>query len=398
MVLATASVSAQTWSARRERPALFEIIAVDPSAQPGWPFGSEDVAADGAQTFQSDEAAVDLRSIYADARANRLWVRVYTAATEPPAMNAVAFMFLDTDARAGTGGPAEGMAVWPAFEDDPSSGGYERAVGLRGDGTLVGVYAWDATERAWMRQPERPQQTRLETGVSRDPLRLAGDDHAYFQVELDLPAFELDDACDGTIFVRLWNDGTGARRFGDATTAGPCKPRLNRFGDPDVLQTATCDDDDSCPARGDCRDGTCVFAYECSQNAECRAGERCEGDVCVRVVETMSCDGAADCDDGTVCVSGQCTTCRDSGARACAEGLVCTPRGSCIRPSDGEGGGGTGGRGEADGGDGPQVRGGAFTCSAGPLGRAGKHGAWLGLGVALMVALRRRAARRRGAR
>src|SRR5688572_16115089 len=118
------SVSAQTWSARREHPALFEIIGVDATSQSNWPFGREDIAGDGVTKVDADEASVDLRSVYADPRANTLWLRAYVTATTKPPTAAVAFFFIDTDGRKNTGGPADSGAMWPAFDDDPSLGGY----------------------------------------------------------------------------------------------------------------------------------------------------------------------------------------------------------------------------------------------------------------------------------
>lgn len=357
-LLGSSASAQQTWSLERQRPSLFEIVSIDESAQPAWPFGDEDI----------DVPAIDLRSVYADARSSKLWLRAYVAATNAPAMTTVAFFFIDTDARTNTGGAARGDVLWPAFTEDETPGGYERAVGVRGDGTLLGVYFWEDGPDRWTKQPETPVRVEVEVGVARDPLRMLGDDHGYLQVELDLPTFQLDEACDGTIYVRTWNDVMGAARGGDEAEPAACRARLNAFGDPEPLQSARCSDDDACPARGECRDGTCVFAYECSQNAECRSDERCTSSVCVKVVD-RSCDATSDC-DGLVCVADRCESCSDSGARACADGLVCTPSGACIRPADANGGsGGSGGRdgsGGSEGAAGARVQGGAFTCSAGP--------------------------------
>jgi hypothetical protein len=356
------TASAQTWSERRQRPALFEIVLVDETTHTQWLWGREDIANDGETTVVADEAATDLRSIYANARAGTLWLRTYVAATSAPAMPTVAFFFIDTDASANTGGAAEGAALWPAFTPDPSPGGYERAVGVRGDGTLLGVYFWTAASRQWTKQPDRPVLAEVETGVARDPLRLAGDDHGYLQVALDLPAFDLDEACDGTIFVRLWNDGTGARSFGDSAGPAECIAGLDASGRPEILVSETCTADSSCPARGRCDDGRCVFDYECTQNSECREGQRCSGGMCT--------GGAA-----------------GSGGRSgSSAGGAGGSRGSAG--DDGDDGD------EAI--DGERVRGGAFTCSALAPGRDPLAGlAWLA-SLALAAVLRR--ACRRGDR
>src|ERR1700759_3781948 len=85
----TSAAHAQTWSLKRQRPSLFEIIAVDRTAEAGWPFGQEDIAGDGVTTTEPDEAAVDLRSVYADARAKKLWLRAYVSATQTPTANSL---------------------------------------------------------------------------------------------------------------------------------------------------------------------------------------------------------------------------------------------------------------------------------------------------------------------
>jgi hypothetical protein len=361
----SSTASAQTWSQQRERPALFEIVAIDETSQPLWIFGSEDIAKDGVGTYAADEAAVDLRSVYADTRSDGLWVRAYVASDVEPLPGAVAFFFLDNDSNAKTGGKAEGDLLFDGWSTDPSPGGYEVAVGMRGDGTALGVFSWDDTKDAWTRQPDKPVLVTLETGKARDPVRLSGDNHGYFQITLDSSVVELGDGCTGPLFVRLWNDATGMRAFGDSSDVTICKARLNAYGDPEILRSNACDSDASCPANGKCRERTCVFEYECNKNDDCRADERCTGSVCVRVVD-KSCDAAADC-DGLVCASDKCTACSDSGDRACASGYVCTPGGTCIRPgatgAAGRTGGGSGSSGSAGAG-GERVRGGAFTCAA----------------------------------
>jgi LPXTG-motif cell wall-anchored protein len=234
---------------------------------------------------------------------------------------------------------------------------------------------------------------KLETGKARDPLRLSGDDHGYFQIDLALQVVELGDGCTGPLFVRTWNDAMGSRAFGDSSDVTLCRARLNAYGDPEILDSSECDNDASCPNRGKCRERTCVFEYECNQNAECRADERCMGSVCVRVVD-KTCDSSSDC-DGLVCAADKCAACSSSGDRACASGYLCTPGGTCIRPGDtgtsgreASGGSGSGGSG---GEPGERVRGGAFTCNA-LAASSGGGAAWSGIG---MVGLAGWLARRR---
>jgi hypothetical protein len=393
------AAGAQTWSLKHQRPALFQIIAVDSTGEPGWPFGAEDLAGDGNQKFDPAEAALDLRSVYADARAKNLWLRAYVSGSVAPATGVVAFFFIDSDAQAKTGGKAEGSVLWPAFTPDSSDGGYERAVGLRGDGSSIGVFFWDAKSAAWVKQPERPALATLETGVARDPLRLDGDDHAYFQVQLALASYGLDLDCTGTIFVRLWNDAAGKASDDDADAA-LCRPRLNVYGDPLILQSAACGGDADCPAQSRCREGVCLIAYSCDDDSDCRADEHCNAGTCQRVV-TSACSDAKSC-DGLVCASAHCVACSDEGADACPADQLCEPNGSCVSPADQKtparsAPAGEAGTLEADGGG--RVRGGSFTCSFQRQGSAASA-AWLwlgGLATALLQRRRRVALARRGA-
>jgi hypothetical protein len=389
------AAGAQTWSRKHQRPALFQIIALDASGESGWPFGAEDVAGDGIKQFDPDEAAVDLRSVYADARTTMLWLRAYVSDTVAPRAGVVAFFFIDSDAQIKTGGKAEGSVLWPAFSADPSGGGYERAIGLRGDGSLLGVFFWDAKQAAWIKQPERPSLATLETGLARDPLRLGGDDHAYFQVQLPLASYGLDLACTGTIFVRIWNDAPGNASFGDDdANAALCQPRLNLYGDPLILQSAACSGDGDCPAQSRCRQGVCLIDYECEDDTDCRDGERCSGGSCQRVV-TAACTDGSDC-DGLVCSAQQCVACSDTGATSCASDRLCEPNGSCVKPSDRETPASsappnTNGTLDADGGG--RVRGGSFTCSLQRRGAGSSVRPWLlGFVAALLLRRRRRAA------
>jgi hypothetical protein len=378
------SVLAQSWSLSRTRPSLFEIVAVDRTDAALWPFGQEDIAGDGLATVKPDEAAVDLRSLYADARAQRLWLRAYVAAKVAPDASALTFFFIDSDARAGTGGKASDTKLWPSLSADPSLGGYERAIALRGDGTLTGVYIWDTDKRQWIEQSNPARLVTPESGVDRDPLRLVGDEHGYVQVQLDLDTAGLDEACAANLFVRTWNDdSSGKRSFGDAldVLAVSCRPRLNAFGDPVILQSDVCTSDASCPAAGRCRDGVCLFGYECSADAACRSGEHCTSQVCVRVGDE-DCDKTSDC-DGLVCAASRCAACSDTGARACESGRVCAPDGTCLDPAARSSSSSNNGR------PGERVRGGAFICATQP-GGARVGAAWLALGFAALGAWHRR--------
>ncbi|MEY4577342.1 MAG: hypothetical protein RL701_2045 [Pseudomonadota bacterium] len=411
-LLLTSSAFAQTWSQSRQRPSLFEIIAVDATSEALWPFGQEDLAGDGASTFKSDEAAVDLRSLYASVRAQKLWLRAYVSAKGAPSADVLTLFFIDTDANAKTGGKAEATQLWPNVSSDPSPGGYERAIALRGDGTLAGLYTWEASSSEWAARTQADKLVTVEVNSARDPLRLLGDDHGYFQASLALDVAGLTETCAAKFFVRTWNlpDGTGAagssgaggiggsggasgsgaaaRNFGDHidALAVACTPELNRYGDPKLLKSDVCTSDASCPGAGKCRDEICVFAYECSEDTACRAEQSCKGAVCVYVYDkTCSADG--DC-NGLVCDGARCATCADSGSRACAAGDVCSPNGSCLSPqaSSNPGAAGKG----AAAASGPRVRGGAFSCSAMPVTASSSAWQFWLLGASAMLLQRRR--------
>src|SRR4051812_39304237 len=134
--IGVSAASAQSWSNPRGRPPLWQIIAVDSSGETGWPYGAEDIAGDGAGKLDSDEASADLRSVYADADKDRVWLRSYVAATGTLSADLVMFFFIDADERSDTGGGADAIDLRPEFKRDPSAGGYERAIGVGADGKL----------------------------------------------------------------------------------------------------------------------------------------------------------------------------------------------------------------------------------------------------------------------
>jgi hypothetical protein len=376
------SAHAQTWSMPNQNPALWQIVDIDRSGEPGWPYGSEDIADDGS-SFQADEAGVDLRSVYADATANRLWLRAYVAADARPMAALRAFFFLDVDGRDNSGGPAYGDELDPLLGTDLSFRGYERAFALQADGTVLGAFQWNASSSRWQEiQNLMPPQLRAEVGRAPDPLLLGSTNHGYLQVDVDTALSTLTSCDESALFVRVFYDDTAMRSFGDDTLEEfACSAELDPYGDPEVLRSAGCDSDADCPADGECHDGVCLFAYACSGAADCRADETCSGGVCVRQV-TGSCDDDSDC-EGLVCEDSMCVACSESGARACADGLTCSPNGSCVDTDE------AGGDGET------KVQGGALTCSAGSA-ATGAAGVW-GSASLLGLLWRRRRARRREA-
>jgi hypothetical protein len=326
--------AAQTWSLSRERPSLFEIIAVDPISEAHWVYGSEDVSGDGQGTTSDDEAGVDLRSVYADARGSRLWLRAYVSARRAASSTtALTFFFVDSDQRADTGGPAQGEALWPALTRDPTRGGYELAAAVRADGSLLGVFDWNAEKQLWAARSNPELVAVAERNEARDPLRLFGDEHAYAQVSIDLAAAKLDDRCLASIFVRTWNDRPFQRAYGDfvSSLAVACRARVNAFGDPELLRSDRCSSDETCPGDGRCSDGICLFSYECNESTACPSSRRCTDNVCVYFVEN-SCGDNAQC-GGLLCQSARCVACTASGERACTGDTVCAPDGRCLSPS-----------------------------------------------------------------
>src|SRR4051794_40659224 len=73
----SAIAAAATWVNNRTTPRLAEIVAVDAAGEPGWPYGAEDVAGDGAATFSPAEQTIDIRTAYAATDSARFWARVY---------------------------------------------------------------------------------------------------------------------------------------------------------------------------------------------------------------------------------------------------------------------------------------------------------------------------------
>jgi hypothetical protein len=383
--------SAQTWSEAREDPALWQIVTIDGTGETDFPYGSEDVAGDGLGTFSAAEASSDLRSVYATTDPMRLWLRAYLAASVAPGATLDAFFFIDADARNSTGGPAQGMELDAALTKDPTSGGYEVAVRVRGNGMVQGVFAWNASMRAWLENLDAAApEVSGEAGVSLDPLAIGQARHGYVQLALLHSLSGLSQSCGGTLFVRVLGEGPAMRSFADdAPEELACHAAEDEHGVPIVLQPEGCDSDAQCPADGICRDGVCLFAYACDANDDCPSGYSCTQNRCVRVV-SGTCDGAADC-AGLVCDAARCVACTQSGARACASGLTCSPDGSCVDTDDVGGSAGNGGP------EGPgKVRGGAFSCALGAS-RASASSLVL-LALALLVLRERRRRRTRHAR
>lgn len=391
---------AQTWSYDRTQPTLRQIISVDATGEVFWPYGREDIAGDGS-TFNADEAGTDLRSVYTDADAERLWLRAYVAAKTLPPRGVNFFVFIDTDDNAATGGEALGEDTWPAFAKDPSAGGYERAIGVRVRNAnmspeVLGV--WNFANDTWTALTVTDNDVRSEVGADIDPIRIGERTRGFVQLDVIHSLSGLNASCGGNIFVRLFNDVSAERSFGDDDLeVEACRPGRDVYGDPEVIRSAECIEDAHCPNDGICRGGVCLFAYPCDSASDCEANERCADKACVRVVDD-TCQEARDC-AGLVCVDGACVACAERGDATCADGYACSPNGSCVDTAEAPSGDGDGGDGDSTG-DGDagddtdagigEVKGGAFRCALAPE-SAGRSilGASL-LPLALALFLRRR--------
>lgn len=378
------------WEGARTTPGLDEALVLDATGEPGWPFGAEDVAGDGA-AFTAAEAAVDARSVYVAQGDAELWARLYVAGAAAPPAELAVYLFVDEDQDATTGGPAAAAAIDAALVTDPSPGGYEHLVAATADGAPAEVWEWDG--EAWV-SSERVSPVSTEVGVDRDPLLLLGEEHGFVQLVVGHGTAGLDAACRATLFFRTTVAGAvpsqGDLEVGEA--AG-CAPR-DADGDrvPDAVTPPTCARDADCPGGGICVGGECLIPVACREDADCATGEECAGGQCV-AVGGDDCETDADCAP-LVCDRGTCGPC---GADADCEDGRCAPDGTCVHTgAPPAGSGGTPGEGGAAGDDGvtlepgDAVRGGACTCGAAGLPAAGAT-AWGALAaLAALVGRRRR--------
>ncbi len=388
-----APASGATWAGGRTTPSLRQIVAVDVTGEPGWPYGREDVAGDGLDTFAQPEQALDLRTGYAATDATRLWLRAYVSDPNAVGREARVFAFIDADADATTGGRASAPEIDARLTTEPSPGGYDYVVGMRGDGTVENLWAWEVALNAYAPQPAPAAQA--EAGRDLDPIRFGAEARGYVQANVELAAVAVTQTCVSNIFFRSVNGGGGAGGGGGASGAtgagdvdlgafGPCVAGDgDGDGVPEVLVPPPgCTLDEQCPNRGVCVGGRCELAAPCALDAECGEGRECSDDGRCVVPGGGACAGDAQCDG--VCRGGACVACTPGGAE-CGAGRRCGADGACV------GGGGPGGAGGPSVAPGGRIEGGAFNCSAGGAGGGGAAVA------ALLVAIAggRRAARRR---
>ena len=142
VLLSPALASAQTWTSSRTTPLLGEIVALDATGEANWPYGAEDLAGDGLGEFRQQEQSVDLRSVYAATDDTRFWIRLYVSDPNSAGGNVVAYVFIDADHTAATGGSAEAVEIDAKLVTDPTDGGYDYVVGVAGNGTIVDIWQW----------------------------------------------------------------------------------------------------------------------------------------------------------------------------------------------------------------------------------------------------------------
>ncbi|WP_438014845.1 hypothetical protein WMF18_28655 [Sorangium sp. So ce315] len=388
------SSAAQTWTGGRTTPVLDEIVAIDKTGEPRWPYGDEDVAGDGVATFEAPERSVDFRTAYAVADAGRLWARAYVSETTAIGAQSTLFVFIDADRNRGTGGTAEATEIDPRFTADESMGGYEVVLGVKGDGTLAGVWAFGPSGSY---EPVTVTETQVatEAGTDVDPLLINEATRGYVQGSIDLDVVRVTAACEANLYFRSVNDAAaGGPGDLDIGLSAPCVAG-DGDGDrvPDVIHPPSgCTRDADCAGRGVCVDGDCVLPVTCVAAADCDPAEVCSPDHRCIPAPSGTCSSNDACGD-LVCVDGRCGPCSLGGAE-CGPDARCAPTGRCVEGAASSGAGGPGGPDEPDLLEGDAVQGGACACTAGP---APIGGGALSLLAAGGLALARRRRTRRGA-
>jgi hypothetical protein len=382
LLLVAPAALAQSWAGSRSTPSLTELFAVDTTGENGWLYGQEDLAGDGS-SFQVPEQSIDIRTAYASTDAQDFWVRSYVSATQAPGADVSLYVFIDADAQSGTGGPAVAANIDPDFTADPSAGGYEWVVGLRGDESVVGLWEWDGT--AWTTASFTPQQIAAEAAVDLDPIRIGANDHGYIQGRIELALVGLTEPCNANLYVRSSNEaGAGGPGDLEVGQVGGCVPAdANNDDIPDPLEpNGGCTSDDQCPGDGVCVNGACVIAAPCVDDTDCAANHQCTPDGRCVPVPSGTCTTNDECTE-LVCSGGQCVACTLGGSE-CGAGRRCAPNGRCV--ADTPGAGGSAGSTGIEPAEGQEVQGGACVCTAAS---GSSPGALALLLVPLALALRR---------
>jgi hypothetical protein len=386
--LFTAAAFGATWSGGRTTPNLAEMFAIDATGEPGWLYGAEDLAGDGT-TFQQQEKNIDIRTAYAGPEAQALFLRTYVSDTATPGGNVNAYFFIDRDTSTATGTTAAVTVIDPKLTTDPTAGGWDYVVGIKGNSTVLGVWNWTGSQ--WLKASPDPAGIVVEISTDLDPIKINDATHGYLQVKVPLAAVGLTGACGARFYVRSTNDtaalGAGDLDVGLVGTCDPSDTDANQNGIPDPLEPqGACTSADQCPNDGICQDGTCIFAKPCVNNTDCNADEDCTAEGICRPRPTGTCNSNADCGD-LVCENSKCDACT-FGATQCGPGKLCAPTGHCI--TDGSAGsagaagaatGGTSGAGGAGGGGGAPTGGTGGSATGGSGGTGGGNGEDSGISV-----------------
>lgn len=336
LLVAPAVASAQEWVPDRTRPRLREIVSVDRTGEPGWPYGREDVAGDGHGTFGPDERSLDVRTVYAQTNGARTWIRAYTSdTTAAPRPTMVMAVFVDLDRNSNTGGSANAPVIDAGLVSDPTTGGFEAAIVVQADGSRAELWRFDELDDRWNRITLAEDDLHVESGTDLDPIGIGPNvAHGYVQLDILHTLSRLAAACESRFFVRTFDAELG---YGDLDAGGlrACRaPDLDNDGAPDIIEEIIvgCTLDEHCPGDSLCLpNGACIIGVECLDNSDCANGYTCNpGGVCERIV-TAQCTTNSQC-DGLVCEGGQCVACRANGPRACGGNLLCVANGECIDP------------------------------------------------------------------
>jgi hypothetical protein len=327
------AVAHGSWARGRDNPSARDIAAVDATGEPRWPWGAEDINGDGAGTFSNAEQARDVRTLYAASDGNRFWTRLYVSDGTAVAADLLAFVFVDSDRNTQTGGRATVSGLNPPLPADPTSGGYERVISFRGDGTELRLLSWDPITNTYLEQTLNPQDADGEAGRAVDPILFAGREHGYTQASLRSPLLDIQSVCNANLFARTVNT-TGAPGGQDVNIGGrvSCIAGDNN-GDrvPDIVVVSGCDSNDQCPLSGICVARRCVIPPPCDSDDDCGADAQCSANGWCVARPTGNCTATSQCGD-LVCTNSRCSPC---SANDCRSGYVCAPNGRCI-PESGE--------------------------------------------------------------